>query len=98
MAEKSNDTLFGQSPTRLGRASLAAAGLAFASQALVVPAGVFLCIVALVPLMLMAVACGLLAVGSGVYYKDWTGSAAGALGLILTGWLLSSFLWNLTHF
>jgi hypothetical protein len=46
---------------------------------------------------LIAVVCGLLGVGSGLYYKDWLGTVTGAIGLTITGfgiWFVMEALTN----
>ncbi len=49
-------------------------------------------------LALFAVVSGLLGIGSGIYYNEWTGVVTGALGVFLTGFGVWSVFWAMTHF
>lgn len=87
-----NKTLFGQSPTRYGLASLAAACLAFAIWPLMIVIGFGVVYVALL-LALVAIVAGVLGIGSGLYYKQWPAYSSGALAIALIvfgGWYVAS--------
>jgi len=97
MDEKSSNTLFGQSPTRYGVASLIAVCLAGASWPLMVVVGFVMVYVAAL-LVLVAVVSGLLGIGAGIYYQDWLGTTTSALGVCLAGFGIWSVVWAMTHF
>jgi hypothetical protein len=97
MTDKPHHTFFGRSPTRLGVAALVLASLAFVSQLLVVVIGVMAFFI-LFPLGLIAAVSGVLGLAGGICCKDWLGGLTGALGLTLAGWLVWSFLGNVTRF
>jgi len=90
-------TLFGQTPTRYGLTSLIAACLAYASWSLMAVVGFVMVYVAAL-LALIAVAAGILGVGTGTYFNEWRAAAAGSLGLVLIGFGLWSVVSALTHF
>ena len=93
MDDSHGKTLFGLSPARYGTVSLVSALLAWCSLPLVVVVGLFLELCLLVPLLIVAVACGLVAVGAGIYRKDTWAIATGAAGLALIGlgaWAVSN--------
>ena len=98
MTEESHNTLFGLSPVRYGTVSLIAACLAFASQWLVVVVGVFLCLVAFIPLALIGIVSGLLGIGTGLYYGQWPGSVAGTVGVAIIAFVSWSLAQNITQF
>ena len=90
-------TLFGQSPTRYGLASVIAACLAFASWALIVVIGFAMAYVAGL-LALVAVVAGVLGIGTGLYFRRWPGIVGGVLGLAMIGYGAWSVGRALTHF
>ena len=98
MTDELHTTLFGQSSVRYGTVSLIAACLAFLSQWLVMLVGVFLCLVALIPLALIGSLSGLLGIGTGLYYRQWPGCVAGTMGVVIIGFVIWSFTRNITQF
>ena len=98
MSDESNNTLFGQSAVRYGMASLIAACLTFASQWLVVVVGIFLCLIALIPLALIGIVSGLLGIVTGLYCRHWAACATGTAGIVIIGFVLWSLARNITQF
>lgn len=83
MTDNSAKTVFGHSPKRFGVISLSAAFLAFASWPLMVVIGFVMVYVAAL-FVFVAVASGLLAAGSGIYYKEYSGAVMGAVGVAIS--------------
>jgi hypothetical protein len=97
MTDQPRHAITGQSSRRFGMAAVVIACLACVSQSLVVVIGP-LAFVILFALALSAAVCGLAAVAVGIGERDWLGCSSGALGLSLVGWLVWSFVGNVTHF
>ena len=76
---------FGLSPLSYGTTSLVAAGLAWASNLLVVAAGIPVWLVILFLLALVSTVAGLLGVGIGLRSQNWLGVGTAVVGLVLTG-------------
>lgn len=86
MADTSQSTLLGLSPTRYGFASVISACIGGLCGVFLLPViGWVLWFLVLALFLVFAIVCGLLSVGTGLYYKHWLGTAIGAIGLAITG-------------
>ena len=92
------NTLFGLQPTTFGIASIAAALVALGSQWLVVVFGVALAGLVMFLVVILGIVSGLLALVSGVCYQHVLAIITGIFGLVLIGFVLSSFVSALTTF
>ena len=97
MTDNSTNTLFGHSPKRYGLASVISVCLALACWPLSVVIG-FIMVYASMLLALIAVVSGLLGIGTGIYYNEWFGAVAGALGAGLAGVGVWSVVWAMSNF
>lgn len=91
----SHKHLFGMTPRRWGTVSLIGGTVGMFGWRLSI--GFFMVYVAGLGMLVGAVS-GLLAVGSGIYHRDWLALAAG-LGSIALAWVgLVTLFWAMTHF
>lgn len=84
-ALKPQPALVGLSPVAYGTMSLVAAGLAWASNLLVVPAGIPAWLTTLVLLALVSLVAGVLGIGKGIRSQNWLGVVAAVAGIVVTG-------------
>ena len=98
MNDKPPSGLFGLSPATYGMVSLAAGFVGLGSQTLVVVVGVALAGAVMFLAVLIGVVSGLLAIGAGVYHKQLLAIVMGALGMVLIGFMVRSFVSALTNF
>jgi len=87
MSDQPSNSVFGQSPARIGIISLISACLAWASLPLIVVVGVFLAFCVFIPLVLIGVLTGLLGIAAGIYGKNPVAIMTGLLGLLVIGCL-----------
>ena len=83
--EKPQKALLGLSPLGYGATSVIAAGLAWASNFLVVVAGVAVWLVVLILLALISTVAGLLGIGTGLRSQNWLAVGISIVGVVVTG-------------
>jgi len=83
MTDNSANTVLVHSPKKFGVISLSATFVAFASWPLMVVIG-FVMVYVSALFVFVAVASGLLAAGSGLYYKEYSGAVMGAVGVAIS--------------